>query len=138
MKSEPKKKIVVVDSDENDRKELTRILKKKYHVTAVGGIDAAMKVLEEQQDEISAVVIDLIVTQSDGCCLLKDILNNEALKNIPTIVTTNSGDKEKKRLALQGGAWDFISKPYDEEITLFRVKNTIALFGRVRCDDGHL
>ncbi|MEG2622530.1 MAG: EAL domain-containing protein, partial [Clostridia bacterium] len=45
--------------------------------------------------------------------------------NLPVVVMTGSGNHEHEKKALALGAWDFVAKPYDADIILFRLKNAI-------------
>ena len=44
---------------------------------------------------------------------------------LPVIVATSSSDGQAESKALELGAWDFVTKPYDGQIIRFRLKNAI-------------
>ncbi|MEG1972047.1 MAG: EAL domain-containing protein, partial [Oscillospiraceae bacterium] len=45
--------------------------------------------------------------------------------DLPIVVITGNGGKDNELKALKLGAWDFVSKPYDSDIIMFRLKNVI-------------
>ncbi|MEG1814184.1 MAG: hypothetical protein RR337_12915, partial [Clostridia bacterium] len=58
--------------------------------------------------------------------VLKAIQKSNSYGNLPIVVTTGSDNHDHERRALSLGAWDFVSKPYDAQVILFRLKNAIA------------
>ncbi len=72
------------------------------------------------------VLLDLIMPEIDGFTVLTQVRNTEELKQIPVIVLTSEKDAELK--ALQMGAADFITKPFDRhEVIRTRVARIIEL-----------
>ncbi len=53
--------------------------------------------------------------------------NDERFGPIPVIVTTSSEETDDEQTCLELGANDFVRKPYDTNIILNRVANTIRL-----------
>jgi diguanylate cyclase (GGDEF)-like protein len=72
------------------------------------------------------VLLDLIMPEMDGFKVLECVRNDEELKVIPVIVLTAERNAELK--ALEMGAADFITKPFDmHEVILARVGRIIEL-----------
>jgi CheY-like chemotaxis protein len=76
-------------------------------MTAENG-DEAIRQL--RQDDISLVVTDLKMPNIDGFGVLAHVM--ESYPDIPVIVMTGYSTMEMKRLAHQGGAVGYISKPF--------------------------
>ncbi|MEG2287615.1 MAG: EAL domain-containing protein, partial [Ruthenibacterium sp.] len=104
---------------------LSKILSEQYAVLEAENGQAALAALSEHLAEISAVMLDLVMPVMDGYAVLEAVRADERYANLPIAVTTgnNNPGSEKKALAL--GAWDFVTKPYDADIILFRLKNAI-------------
>jgi len=105
------KNVLLVDDDREMllalKEGLTRRVDSFAVVTAGNGVEA-LECLRSQ--EIFLVVTDLKMPEMDGLELLASIMQNYA--DIPVIVMTGFSTPEKERLARQGGAVDFISKPF--------------------------
>ncbi|MEG0180067.1 MAG: response regulator, partial [Oscillospiraceae bacterium] len=119
------KTVLIVDDSAVSRAALSEILAEEYLVMVAENGKKALKLLKEHKDDISAIMLDLIMPVMDGYEVLKQINSNAQYKNLPVVVTTSSSDKDSERKALAFGAWDFVSKPYDKEIIMFRLKNAI-------------
>lgn len=76
-------------------------------VLAEDGSDAVNKL---KQNTISLVVTDLKMPNMDGFSLLAHIM--EKYPDIPVIIITGYSTSEMKRLAQEGGAVGYISKPF--------------------------
>jgi PleD family two-component response regulator len=120
-----KKKILIVDDQEINRGILKEILENEYvAIEAVNGKEA-LSVLRKEGGEIHAVLLDLVMPEMDGYAFLKSI-RNTSYADIPIIVQTGENSTENENRALKLGAWDFVSKPYQPEILLGRLRNAIA------------
>lgn len=119
------KTILIVDDDKLYRKVLGKILSVEYSIIEAENGDEAFSILEEHAEEISAVMLDLVMPLMDGFGFLKKVSENPAYSNIPIMVASSNKDNESEKVALKLGAWDFVSKPYDPEIIRFRIKNAI-------------
>ena len=115
-KVEAKKRILVVDDEENLRHMLAVVLKKQGYLVAVAanGKDALEMLTGEQYD---FVLSDILMPQMDGKALLREMSG----KGIETTVIMMSayGDIDTALECMQLGAYDYISKPFkNEEIVL--------------------
>ncbi|MEF9896427.1 MAG: response regulator, partial [Clostridia bacterium] len=116
----------MVDDNIVNRTILSKILSEQYTVLEAENGQVALEVLKRHSDEISAVMLDLVMPVLDGYAVLKAIQKSNSYGNLPIVVTTGSDNHDHERKALSLGAWDFVSKPYDAQVILFRLKNAIA------------
>ena len=122
-----KRKVLVVDDEEVERKMLSHMLQQKYEVLLAENGREALDIIYKMQDTLSLVLLDLIMPEMDGFEVLHEMVKNERLKTIPVIMLTSEKSAEVKSLNM--GAADFISKPYDlPEVILTRVGRTIQLY----------
>jgi len=99
----PKKKLIlVVDDGVKSVQEISRILEDRGYQTigASTGKDA-LRLAEKHQP---AVILDLMMSETDDFELLNGILNEEATRNIPVIVVTTKDLTSDKKEELQGKA----------------------------------
>lgn len=119
-------KILVVDDQEINRDILGTILEDNYDVIyAENGKEALDKIVENNYN-ISLIMLDLMMPIMNGFEVLEYKKQDEHMKNIPVIVLTSEKDAELKALEL--GAYDFITKPFDmHEVILARAGRIIEL-----------
>ena len=110
--SEPLK-LLLVEDDAALRDAVTLILELEGHaVTAVDGGPAALEALGK--DVFNLVISDLKMEPMDGLTLLGEI--RARLPQLPVMLMTAFGDVEKAVAAMQGGACDFLLKPFEPEV----------------------
>ena len=118
--------ILIVDDQEINRDLLAMILGDDYDIIYACDGREALEKIEQYRDSLSVVLMDLIMPEMNGFEVLHRIHCSEKLKQIPVIVLTSEKDAELK--ALQMGAADFITKPFDRhEVIRTRVGRIIEL-----------
>ena len=119
--------VLVVDDEDVNRALLGTILEQKYTVLYAKNGREALEQIRSNSEELSLVLLDLLMPELDGYAVLGEINKDAKLKKIPVIVLTSEKSAEIKSLEL--GAADFLSKPYDlPEVILARVWHSIQLF----------
>jgi diguanylate cyclase (GGDEF)-like protein len=73
------------------------------------------------------VLLDAYMPVCDGFEFLRRRREDELLERVPVIVTTASNTKEDEIRALELGANDFVTKPYNYEVVKNRINNVIRL-----------
>ena len=118
--------VLVVDDQEINRDVLGMILEDYYDIIYASDGKEALQKIEENQDRLSVVLLDLIMPEMDGFEVMSRVNGSEQLKRIPIIVLTSEKSAELK--ALQMGAADFITKPFDmHDVIRARVSRIIEL-----------
>ena len=118
--------VLVVDDQEINRDVLGSILEDDYEVVYAENGRDALDVMRERADELSIVLLDLMMPVMNGFEVLKVWQGDERLRRVPVIVLT--AEKSAELQALQMGASDFITKPFEAtEIILARVNRIIEL-----------
>ena len=120
------RQVLVVDDQELNRDVLGMILEEYYSVIyACDGVEA-LDIIQKNADNLSIIMLDILMPNMDGFEVLRRMKADERMKNIPVIVLT--AEKSAELEALQLGAADFITKPFDvHEIILARVGRIIEL-----------
>ncbi|MEF9840338.1 MAG: EAL domain-containing protein [Lachnospiraceae bacterium] len=119
------KTVLVVDDSVVNRTILSKILSKDYLVLEAENGQIALDILKKHVEDIVAIMLDLTMPVMDGYAVLETLHGNTSYSNLPILVTTDNSDQDSEIKALALGAWDFISKPYNLEIIMFRLKNAI-------------
>ena len=121
-----RRQVLVVEDQELNRDILGMILEDDYEVLyAENGVEA-LDMIQAHLNNLSIVLLDLMMPVMDGFEVLERVRADEVMRRIPIIVLTAEKDAELR--ALQLGAADFITKPYDmHEVIQARVARIIEL-----------
>ena len=120
------KLVLIVDDQEINRDVLGSILEDDYDLLYAENGEEALKIMREQREKLSIVLLDLMMPVLNGFEVLETVRKDELLRQIPIIVLT--AERSAELQALQMGASDFIPKPFDEqEVILARVSRVVEL-----------
>ena len=121
------KLVLIVDDQEINRDSLVITLEEAgYETVCAENGREALELMRRNQERLSIVLLDLIMPVMSGFEVLEAVRSDEQLKKIPIIVLR--AEKSAELEALQLGAADFITKPFDmPEIILARVSRIIEL-----------
>ena len=118
--------VLVVDDQEINRDALEVILEDNYEIICAENGREALETMRARGNELSIVLLDLMMPVMSGFQVLETVRDDEQLGQIPVIVLT--ADKSAELQALQMGAADFITKPFDmPEVIQARVGRIIEL-----------
>ena len=90
-------------------------------IKATNSIDA-VEMAEENKLFLYAVLMDLVMPQNDGFMAIRTMKSRKSLRLIPIMALTASNDKESVLKAFNDGADDYLTKPFDPDELIFRVK----------------
>jgi two-component system nitrogen regulation response regulator GlnG len=112
----PKGRVIVADDEESVRWTLTRALEREgYAVEAVGDGEAAVAAAAGGGADL--VLLDIQMPGLDGLRALARLA--EEAPGTPVLVMTAYGSLQTAVEAMKGGAFDYLTKPFDlEELTL--------------------
>lgn len=119
-----KRTILVVDDNQDMRQFLTNILSKEYEVFTAPDGECAKQIIRTKQ--IDLIITDLMMPKVDGLELTQYIKSNADLDYLPVILLTAKTAIESRLQALQKGADDYVTKPFEPEYLRARVHNIIA------------
>ncbi len=91
--------------------------------TAVNGQDAINKALEIKPD---IIITDIIMPIKDGFDVCRSVRNNPEINDIPIIILSAMGDEYNKITGFEGGADDYVTKPFNVEELKARVKALLS------------
>lgn len=120
------KTVLVVDDSAMNRSILCEILCPEYKIVEAENGVQALKMLKNAKSKVDAIILDIITPEMGGYEFMECMKKDKRFAQIPVIILTEKADRASERKALENGAWDFVSKPYDAEIVKLRLKNVIA------------
>ena len=125
-----KERILIVDDSELNREILSGILKSEYDVIEAESGDEAVARIEQNRDNLSAVLLDLVMPRMSGFDVL-DYMNEKGLiSDIPVITITGDDSGDSMRAAYDKGVTDYITRPFDARNVYRRVSNAVKVYAR--------
>jgi class 3 adenylate cyclase/CheY-like chemotaxis protein len=117
--------VLAVDDLEQNLRLLDAVLSPRgYNVlTALSGHDALEQL---SQHEVDLVLLDIVMPGMDGYEVCRRIRAVPQWRFLPVVMITASGSQEKRQ-ALEAGADDFVSKPFDQAELIARVASLARL-----------
>jgi class 3 adenylate cyclase/CheY-like chemotaxis protein len=92
-------------------------------IPAGSGADALSLVASEQPD---LVLLDIVMPEMDGYEVCRRLRADSQTAMLPVVMITASGEEQKVE-AIEAGADDFISKPFDPAELLARIRSLIRI-----------
>ncbi len=112
MSLQTRRTVLVVDDEVNLRKVLSATLKREgFDILTAGDGEEALEVLAKHA--VDLVLTDLRMPRMDGMKLLEHVLDRHA--GIPVVILTAHGTVDVAVEAMKLGAFDFLSKPFDQD-----------------------
>ena len=82
-----KRKVLIVDDQEVNRRMLSKIIESDYDVVCAENGQEALNILYKEYKSISAIILDLMMPVMNGYDFLESISHDVYLSNIPVNVT---------------------------------------------------
>jgi two-component system NtrC family response regulator len=121
--------ILVVDDEPNYLVVLSELLKEEGFevMTAQKGEDG-LEIVEET--DLDIVLTDMRMPGMDGLELLKEIKSYN--KDLPVIMITAFGEVEKAVVAMRAGAYNYLTKPFNNDELLLNIRKAIEHYSLLR------
>ena len=116
--------MLIVDDVEINRAILSQFFQNEYDILEAANGQEALETLESRNVDI--MLLDLMMPVMGGMELLELLHKNPRFSHIPVIVTTSQDVVYSEVQALEKGAVDYITKPYNPIIVKIRVRNVMA------------
>ena len=120
--------IYIVEDDRNIREiELFALKNSGYQAAGFETAKAFYRALEERLPEL--ILLDIMLPDEDGLSILKRLRTGAQTQRIPVILVTAKATELDKVKGLDGGADDYISKPFGVMEMIARVKALLRRSG---------
>lgn len=118
--------ILIVDDEPASRQVIARLIESAGYATieAASGYEA-LDILSRKLPDL--ILLDLAMPGMSGRDLLRTLKSEGRTLSIPTIIVTGMSGSDARISALQGGAADYLIKPFDKIELTTRVENHIRL-----------
>jgi CheY-like chemotaxis protein len=116
-------KILLIDDNPDMRNFIRQELKKEFKVfeaeDGLKGLEMAVRIMPD------LIVSDVMMPKIDGIEFCKKIKSDIKTSHIPVILLTAKADTATKYEGIEIGADDYISKPFEMEYLVLRIKNLL-------------
>lgn len=124
---EKEKTILIVDDLEINRAILAEIFKDEYNILEAENGNQALEIIDSDQN-IAAVLLDLMMPETDGLEVLRRMNESGKIKSIPVFLITAANCEEQLLEGYYLGAVDVIAKPFLSHFLKHRINNVIELY----------
>lgn len=113
--------ILVVDDDTRLRSLLQRFLRESGFFVSVAKLASEARDLMEQY-KFDLLIVDIMMPEESGLDFLAKLRKEN---NIPVILLTAMGETQDRICGLEGGADDYLPKPFDPKELVLRIKSIL-------------
>ncbi len=118
--------LLIVDDEPRFREVFSMLLADlDAEIATAGGGEEALALARSRRPDL--VLTDLAMPGMDGMGLLKAI--REEMTDVPVVVATAFGSIESAVSAMRAGAFDYVTKPVEEETLLLTVRKGLTFAG---------
>lgn len=115
--------VLVVDDDAEMRNFIRSILNADYTIREAESAEDALKSVSNHEPDI--IVSDVLMKEMSGLELCIAIKDNPETCQIPVILLTASVSEESRIKGIEGGADDYLCKPFDRKLLLARIRSVL-------------
>jgi two-component system, OmpR family, alkaline phosphatase synthesis response regulator PhoP len=135
MDEQPRAHILVVEDEQHLATGIQyNLIAEGYQVTTVGDGPTALRVLQEQADSIDLLVLDLMLPGMSGYAVCETVRASD--RNLPILMLSARTLAEDRTRGFDVGANQYLTKPFDLDEFLSRIKNLLTFHGRGRVPDS--
>ena len=118
-----KKSILIVEDNAAIRLNIKSVLAAEFEISEAENGKAGLAIALDIMPDL--IISDLMMPEMNGFELCRFLKTDERSSHIPVILLTSSISDANKMVGLETGADDYITKPFNAEVLIVRVKNLI-------------
>ncbi|MBC7371887.1 MAG: response regulator, partial [Bdellovibrionaceae bacterium] len=127
----PRSRVLLADDNVDMRGYLKSLLQAEWDVVAVGDGEAALDSASHNPPDL--ILSDVMMPKMDGFELIQKLKKNPKTRNVPVVLLSARAGEESRIEGLQGGADDYLVKPFSAKELLARVKTHLQI-GKLRSE----
>lgn len=116
--------VLAVDDEAENLHLLEQVLKENCRLAFAKDGNQAIRAIKKVRPNL--VLLDIMMPGMDGYAVLEHIKSDETVCDTPVIFITSLSEEGDKDKGLSAGAVDYITKPFQREDVLARVKNHLT------------
>ena len=114
--------LLIVDENIDNRHALRQIFQHDYGVIESANYEEATKAIEKYK-------VDIVLADVKFISLLK---SNKIISDVPLVAIIKAFDDDSGAIAIDNGAFEFITKPFNQTVVHYRVHNIVKHFEDAR------
>ncbi|WP_295124838.1 hybrid sensor histidine kinase/response regulator transcription factor [uncultured Chitinophaga sp.] len=118
-----RKSILIIDDDQEVRQYLLHLFKDKYYVFAAADGVEGFELANSNLPDL--ILSDVNMEGMDGLQLCRQVKASAVLGHIPVILLTAASSPGSRLEGVEGGADDYITKPFDSQLLMARVETVL-------------
>ncbi len=118
--------VMIVDDDATSLSITKALLEDEYDVQIMRSGLQALGYLKDYND-IDIILLDMMMPGTDGIKVLKELKEDENLRDIPVIFLTSLDGMNFEAEALTSGASDFLSKPVHQGLMKLKIQRHLYI-----------
>lgn len=117
-----RKQTILVVEDDTDIQQLVsyNLIKAGFNVSCADTGEEALQLLS--REPIDAMVLDLMLPGKDGHEVCRAVRNQEETRALPIIMLTAKSEENDIVAGLEGGADDYVTKPFSPKVLIARIE----------------
>jgi signal transduction histidine kinase/ligand-binding sensor domain-containing protein/CheY-like chemotaxis protein/AraC-like DNA-binding protein len=115
--------ILVIDDNHEIRNYIKKIFSQEFTVLEASDGSTGLAIIRKQLPDV--IISDVVMPGLDGLELCRIVKQDSALSHIPIILLTGESFSDNQLKGLEEGAADFLSKPFDKDLLIARVKGIV-------------
>ena len=122
--------ILIADDEARIRRLVADFLRRDGHTILEAGDGAeALDIVTERRNELSLVILDVMMPKMDGFAVLSAIRAGDHGKPLPVMMLTARAEDADELHGLESGADDYVAKPFSPLVLAARVKTLLKRSG---------
>ena len=118
--------ILIVDDSPESVEILRQLLRSRYRLKVARDGARALEIASSDQS-VDLVLLDIVMPDMDGYQVIEGLKANPQTSDLPVIFVSALGETVDKVRAFEAGGVDYITKPYQPEEILVRVKTHLDM-----------
>lgn len=119
----PRPSMLIVDDNGQIRDYIKSIFRATFNIYEASEGGEGYQLASRHLPDI--IISDVLMEGQSGIELCRQIKSDPALGHIPVVLLTASSSPEIKLKGIEGGADDYLSKPFDKDLFVARITNII-------------
>lgn len=119
--------VLIVDDNQINRAILRKQLSDMYQITEASNGQEALDMLMSDENPIKVILLDLMMPVMNGYEFLEEKRKHDHLRNVPVIIMTGHDTMRTQMRAMELGANDFMTTPYEPDLIKLRIQNVVQM-----------
>lgn len=116
---------ILIAEDEPDLRAVLRMQLEMEGYEVIEATDGREAVALTQSEAPDALLLDIMMPMLDGHEVCRQLRESFSTRHIPIVMLTARNEMTSKVLGLEGGANDYVTKPWNRDELLLRVRNVL-------------